>query len=109
MSEVKFLFRKDFYEICQEIKEPELRLATYEAICEYGITGSSTIDNYPISERDRHILRDALKPVFRSIDGTKERYQRAVENGRKGGLKGGKLGGRGHKKKESTESTEEQR
>lgn len=67
-------------------------------IAEYGCAGVDALESYPIGEKERESLRLVLTPIFESIEGTKARYARAVENGRKGGLKGGKLGGRGHKK-----------
>lgn len=98
MKDGEFLFRKSFYESCQKIQDSKLRLATYEAICEYGITEKNNWEEYSISENEINMIKIILNPIYDSIDSTKKRYKRAVENGRKGGLKGGKLGGRGHKK-----------
>ena len=108
MKDGEFLFRKSFYESCQEIRDPMLRLATYEAICEYGITESNDWERYSLTENEKNIIKIILQPIYSSIDSTKERYKRAVENGRKGGLKGGKLGGRGHKKNANNEPNEKQ-
>lgn len=94
MQKGEFLFRNNFYEICQEIKEPLLRLAVYETICEYGVTEESRLSEYPVTEEERQLILAIVEPIFSSIDRTKRRYQRAVENGRKGGL----MGGRGNKK-----------
>lgn len=106
MKDGEFLFRKSFYQICQEISDPKLRLAAYEAICEYGIYGKNDWQNYLLTEDEKSKLKIVLPDVYSSIDNTKKRYIKAVENGRKGGLKGGKLGGRGNKKKDNEELKE---
>lgn len=107
MKDGEFLFRKSFYESCQEIDDPRLRLIIYEAICEYGVTGKNNWKKYSLTDKEQNIINIILKPIYFSIDSTKERYKRAVENGRKGGLKGGKLGGRGHKKNADIKSANE--
>lgn len=97
MQRGDFLFRKNFYEICQEINEPLLRLAVYDTICEYGVTEACSLSEYPVTDAERQLIQAIVNPIFSSIDGTKKRYLRAVENGRKGGL----MGGRGNKKTEN--------
>lgn len=99
MQKEEFLFRKSFYEICQEIQDPLLRVAVYDIICEYGVTEESRLSEYPVTEEQRQLIQAIVNPIFSSIDGTKRRYQRAVENGRKGGL----MGGRGNKKNKNEE------
>lgn len=94
MKDGEFLFRKSFYESCQEISDPKIRLATYEAICEYGVTEKNDWEQYPLTEREQDIIKMILKPIYTTIDDTKKRYKRAQEIGRKGGL----MGGRGNKK-----------
>lgn len=93
-----FLFRENFYEALQVIEDPSTRLACYELLCEFGVSGVNGIENYPIEPEKKTALAVILGHIFSSVEATKLRYERAVENGRKGGLKGGKLGGRGHKK-----------
>lgn len=94
MKQGDFLFRKNFFELCREVQEPSLRLAIYDTICEYGVMGESGLSKYPITEEERQLIQTIVNPIFLSIDNTKKRYQKAVENGRKGGL----MGGRGNKK-----------
>jgi len=93
-----FLFRESFYEVALELTDSDTRLAYYELLCEFGITGVNYIESYPIALEKQEALALILEHIFQSVESTKQRYERAVENGRKGGLKGGKLGGRGHKK-----------
>lgn len=93
-----FLFRESFYEVALELTDSDTRLAYYELLCEFGLTEANHIESYPIAPEKQATLALILEHIFRSIEGTKQRYERAVENGRKGGLKGGRLGGRGHKK-----------
>lgn len=94
MKDGEFLFRKSFYESCQEIKDPKIRLATYEAICEYGVTENNNWEQYYLTEKEQNMIKIILKPIYATIDDTKKRYKRAQEIGRKGGL----VGGRGNKK-----------
>ena len=102
MNPRDFLFRESFYETCRAIEDPRVRLAAYDLLCEFGVTGENKIESYPIPPEKREILSLILSHLFSSIEATKLRYVRAVENGRKGGLKGGKLGGRGHKKRDNS-------
>ena len=95
MKDGEFLFRKSFYESCQEISDPKIRLAAYEAICEYGVTEKNDWEQCVLTDREIDMVKMVLKPIYATIDSTKERYRKAVENGRKGGL----MGGRGNKKK----------
>lgn len=94
MKDGEFLFRKSFYESCQEISEPKIRLATYEAICEYGVTGQNNWECYSLTETEQAMIKVFLRPIYDTIDVTKKRYIRNQEIGRQGGL----VGGRGNKK-----------
>lgn len=109
MKDGEFLFRKNFHEGCQKLRDPKLRLIAYEAICEYGVFGKNDWGNYPLTEDEKKKLKIILPDIYSSIDNTKARYIKAVENGRKGGLKGGKLGGRGHKKNTDNEPNKNQK
>ncbi len=104
MKNGEFLFRKSFYESCQEISDPKIRLATYEAICEYGVTGQNNWEGCSLTETEQGIIRIILNPIFSTIDNTKKRYKKAEENGRKGGL----MGGRGNKKKTDDKTSSEE-
>lgn len=102
LGDVKFLFRKEFLDIYLSIENPNVGHAVLGGICEYGIYGQCDYSRYSLTEGELNMVRIISKQIFLSIDGTRERYKRAVENGRRGGLKGGKIGGRGRpKKKES--------
>ena len=111
MNPRDFLFRESFYKVCRAIEDSRVRLAAYDLLCEFGVTGENKIESYPISPEQREILSIILSHPFSSIEATKRRYERSVENGRKGGLKGGKLGGRGHKKRDNSagQTTQEDR
>ncbi len=98
MNPNDFLFRESFYLSLREIEDSRVRLALYELLCRFGVTGENGIESYPAAPAEKAVLSLVLTPMFESIENTKRRYERAVSNGRKGGLKGGKLGGRGHKK-----------
>lgn len=100
MKDGEFLFRKSFYESCREISDPKIRLATYEAICEYGVTGQNNWEQYSLTETEQGMIKIILKSIYSTIDDTKMRYKRAQEIGRKGGL----MGGRGHKKNADAKS-----
>lgn len=108
METRKFLFRESFYESIRKIDDPYVRLAAYDLLCEFGLTGENNIESYPISQDQREKLSIALYHSFISIENANRNYERCVENGRKGGLKGGKLGGRGHKKRDNSASQTEQ-
>lgn len=99
-----FLFRESFYEAFQVIDDPITRLACYELLCEFGVSGVNKLESYPIEPKKKAALALILTHIFDSVEATKLRYERAIANGRKGGLKGGKLGGRGHKKKSESAS-----
>lgn len=100
MKDGEFLFRKSFYESCQEISDLKIKLATYEAICEYGVTGQNNWERYSLTETEQAMIKIILNPIISTIDATKKRYKRAQEIGRKGGL----MGGRGNKKGNSKKS-----
>ena len=104
MSPNDFLFRESFYLSFRKIEDPRVRLALYDLLCLFGVTGENGIESYPVAPAEKPILSLILTPMFESIENTKRRYERAVINGRKGGLKGGKQGGRGHKKQSGSAS-----
>jgi len=104
MKDGEFLFRKSFYESCQEISDPKIRLAAYEAICEYGVTEKNVWEHCSLTEEEQREIKIFLKPIYATIDDTKKRYKRAQEIGRKGGL----VGGRGNKKNRDDKSMKPQ-
>ena len=74
MKSNEFLFRESFYKSISKLEDPSVRLAAYDLLCRFGVTGENLIESYPIDQGDR--VR----------------------------LKGGKLGGRGNKKKPESAS-----
>ena len=94
MNEKDFLFRENFYDCIHIIDEPRIRLAVVDCLLEYGTQGTFDFNTLSLSPEEREEVREITRQMFISIDNTKERYRRAVENGRKGG----KMGGRGNKK-----------
>lgn len=103
MQTVKFLWRKEFKSVYESYPISSVRQAIVESIIDYGVTGNYDLSRFPISESERTEVNIILKPVMESIDRTNERQKRAVENGRKGGLKGGKIAGRGRPKKQESD------
>lgn len=95
----QFLWSQEFKPVYESYPISSVRHAILESIVDYGLTGSYDLSRFPISESERAEVNIILKPIMESIDRRKERYSRAVENGRKGGLKGGKIAGRGRPKK----------
>lgn len=104
MNARDFLFRKNFFEFYSGVRDSSIGHAFLDCLCEYGVTGEcdferyKEIESYQLSEGEVNCIKMMLPQSFESIDRTDERHQRAVINGRNGGLKGGKLGGRGNKK-----------
>ena len=98
MKEVKFLFRNEFYEAISKIEDQSVRLALYELIVMFGLTGVNGISKYPIEDHQREKLEFILNPIFDAIDRANKHHERCVENGRRGGQIGGKIAGRGRRK-----------
>ena len=100
----QFLIRESFYNSIRFIEEPAVRLAVYDTLFDVGFTNENHLDEFPISDEQKALARLPLHHILMSVKDSNERYEACVKNGRKGGLMGGKLGGRGHKK-ESNELT----
>ena len=102
MKQGNFLFQESFYMMCSKLTDPSVRLAVYDIMIEYGTTGENKIDTYPFSSNlQRSHAELVLSHILPEIEKTNQWYAKCVERGRRGGLKGGKLGGRGHKKAEN--------
>lgn len=107
-----FLFRVNFFEFYSSIRDTNIGHAVLDCLCEYGVTGIcdfnrySDMESYHLSESEINCMKMLLAQFFDSIDKTDERHKRAVINGRNGGLKGGKFGGRGNKKSTGTAGAE---
>lgn len=98
-----FLLRKSCYEFILGVRDTPIGLAALDAVCAYGINESVDFERYhnapySLSEKEINCLKLILPQYFEEIDRTDQRHKRAVINGRNGGLKGGKFGGRGNKK-----------
>jgi hypothetical protein len=99
-----FLFRKNFFEFYSSVRDSCIGLAFLDCLCEYGATGKCDFERYKekkayqLSDGEINCMKMMIQSFLESIDKTDERHQKAVINGRNGGLKGGKLGGRGNKK-----------
>ena len=104
MKSNEFLFRESFYKSISKLEDPSVRLAAYDLLCRFGVTGENLIESYPIDQGDRVRLAEFLEEWFSDIEKVKIHYEKCRENGRRGGLKGGKLGGRGNKKKPESAS-----
>ena len=94
----RFLIRESFYKSIRFIEEPAIRLAVYDTLFDVGFTNECHLNEFPISDEQKALARLPLRHILMSVTDTNERYEVSVRNGRMGGEKGGKLGGRGHKK-----------
>ncbi len=100
MSDV--LMREVYYDGFNKLPMTNVRLAVEDSLLELGIKGTMDLTKYGLTEEEILMVKAIIREPMYSIQATNERYKRAVENGRKGGLKGGKIAGRGRpKKKES--------
>ena len=94
----KFLIRESFYKSIRFIDLDAVRLAVYDTLFDVGFTNESHLDEFPITEREKALAKLPLRHILMSVREANEKYKFCVEQGRLGGLKGGKLGGRGKKK-----------
>ena len=83
MNPRDFLFRESFYETCRAIEDPRVRLAAYDLLCEFGVTGENKIESYPISPEQREILSLVLSHPFSSIEDTNEDMSYLLRMGEK--------------------------
>jgi hypothetical protein len=72
-----FVFYRSFYESLTKIPDKEQKLLLFEAITEYALN-QKLIDLHGYSE----VMFPLIKP---QLDATSKRYQKCVENGKKGG------------------------
>lgn len=94
----QFLIRENFYRSIRFIEEPTVRLAVYDTLFDVGFTNECHLDEFPITDKEKALARLPLRHILMSVRESNEKYNFCVEQGRLGGLKGGKLGGRGNKK-----------
>jgi hypothetical protein len=73
-----FVFYESFYDVLQMLPDAEDWRTLIESVCEYAFTG----EHEPLPTP---ALEIAFKHFQISIDGASARYEKAVENGKKGG------------------------
>lgn len=80
MEKEGFVFYRSFLETAEQLNEIDMKISHeyLMALLNYGIYGIIPEDLNPI-------VGAMLNPLFRSIDAANERYERAKENGKKGG------------------------
>lgn len=74
-----FVFYRTFKETVDALPTPEMKLKLYEAIVDYGLTGE-------YDESDP-LINAMMKQTSFAIDRAQENYAKAVNGGRKGGVK----------------------
>lgn len=92
IKEKKFLLRKNTYEDYRDIREPLIRLAILESLCEVGLYGEYDLSKYNFSKETESLVRALIHINVESIKSTNEFYKMCEINGAKGG------DGRGNKK-----------
>ena len=80
-----FLFREEYYDCISTIEDPRMRLAAWDVLLKYGTKGICDFDELSLSEKEQIDLQTVTRQLITSIAYGKERYQKAVANGRKGG------------------------
>ena len=89
---MNFLFREEYFEACLLIQDEKIRLALYDKICNFGISGKDDIDlaKYNLTLQQEQAVKMIARPIIDSIQNSQERYKLAQELGRKGGINSGK-------------------
>ena len=89
---LNFLFREEYFEACLLIQDEKIRLALYDKICNFGISGKDDIDlaKYNLTLQQEQAVKMIARPIIDSIQNSQERYKLAQELGRKGGINSGK-------------------
>ena len=87
MNEHDFLFRESFYDCIEAlpIEPPYIRLAVTDILLSFGTRDFYDLSKFPLSEEEKREVEEISYQMLISIGDSKERYRRAVENGRKGG------------------------
>ena len=80
-----FLFREFYYNCYEQIKNKSVRLAIIDSLCECGVKGTYDLSKYDLSDNERLIAEAIILHPIISIRNTRERYEQAVRNGKKGG------------------------
>ena len=88
MNPNDFLFRENFY-ACIDVlpiePNPYIRLAVTDTLLSYGVRGSFDFSKFPLSEEEKREVEEISYQMLVSISDSKERYRKAVANGKKGG------------------------
>lgn len=100
MSDV--LIREYMYDAINKLPMNHVRLAVEDILLGFGTKGKYDLTKYGLTEKEILMVKAIIREPMYSIQVANENNKKAVENGRKGGQKGGKIAGRGRpKKKES--------
>ena len=80
-----FLFREIYYNCFNKISNESVRLAIIDSLCECGVKGTYDLSKYSLSKKERIAVEVLIRHPIISIKNTRERYEKAVINGKKGG------------------------
>lgn len=97
-----FTIREHMYDSFNKLPMGNVRLAVEDTLLEFGTKGTVDLTKYGLTEKEILMVKAIIREHMYSIQRDNERKKRAVENGRKGGLKGGKIAGRGRPKKQES-------
>lgn len=88
---MSFLFRKNYLTACSLIQDNNIRLALYDKICRFGVTGdeNSTLEDQ-LTPKQKLTVEMIARPIINSIKNSQDRYRLSQELGRKGGINSGK-------------------
>jgi len=88
MNPNDFLFRESFYDCIDVLPiepNPYIRLAVTDVLLSFGTRDCYDLSRFPLSEEEKREVEEISYQMLISIGDSKERYRRAIENGRKGG------------------------
>lgn len=85
MNPNDFLFREEYYDCISIIDDPRMRLAAWDILLKYGTKGICDFEALSLSKEEQMDLQAVTRQLVISIAYGKERYQKAVANGKKGG------------------------
>lgn len=88
---MSFLFRKNYLIACSFIQDNNIRLALYDKICKFGVTGEeNSTSAEQLTPKQKLIVEMIARPIINSIKNSQDRYRLSQELGRKGGINSGK-------------------
>lgn len=88
MNPNDFLFRESFYNCIDVLPiepNPYIRLAVTDILLSFGTRDCYDLSRFPLSEEEKKEVEEISYQMLISIGDSKERYRKAIENGRKGG------------------------